>query len=105
MNPVLSGTIGENFADRWNGDGGLRNREFQTWHTQLVADLEALFADEHTKKDEGRVKRIFGEHGVQAWKNSMVAGGLMVGLLKTLPAEPRSNPQSPVPTGSRNQLA
>lgn len=105
MNPALSGTIGENFADRWNGDGGVRNREFQTWHTQLVADLEALFADEHTKKDEGRVKRIFGEHGVQAWKNGLMAGGLIGGLLKTLPAEPRSNPQSPVPTGSRNQLA
>lgn len=105
MNPTLSGSIGENFADRWNGDGGVRNREFQNWHTQLVADLEALFADEHTKKDEGRVKRIFGEHGVQAWKNSMMAGGLMGGLLKTLPAEPRSNPQSPLPTGSRNQLA
>jgi hypothetical protein len=34
-----------------------------------------------------------------------MAGGLIGGLLKTLPAEPRSNPQSPVPTGSRNQLA
>lgn len=105
MNPALSGTIGENFADRWNGDGGVRNREFQTWHTQLVTDLEALFIDEYTKKDEGRVKRIFGEHGVQAWQNGLTAGGLMGGLLKTLPVEPRSNPQSPVPNGSRNQLA
>lgn len=105
MNPALSGTIGENFADRWNGDGGVRNREFQTWHNQLEMDLEALFTDEHTKKDEGRVKSIFGEHGVQAWKNGLTAGGLIGGLLKTLPAEPRSNPQSPVPTGSRNQLA
>lgn len=105
MNPALSGAIGENFADRWNGDGGLRDREFKTWHAQLEFDLEALFADEHSKKDENRVKRIFGEHGVQAWKNGLTAGGLMGGLLKTLPAEPRSNPQSPVPTGSRNQLA
>jgi hypothetical protein len=105
MNPALSGAIGENFADRWNGDGGVRDCEFQTWHRQLVADLEALFADEPSKKDEGRVKRIFGEHGVQAWKNGLTAGGLIGGLLKTLPAEPRSNPQSPVPTGSRNQLA
>lgn len=105
MNPALSGDIGENFADRWNGDSGVRDREFQTWHRELVGDLEALFADQHSKKDEGRVKRIFGEHGVQAWKNGLTAGGLMGGLLKTLPAEPRSNPQSPVPTGSRNQLA
>lgn len=105
MNPALSGAIGENFADRWNGDGGVRDREFQSWHRQLVADLEALFADEHSKKDEGRVKRIFGEYGVQAWKSGLTAAGLIGGLLKTLPAEPRSNPQSPVPTGSRNQLA
>ncbi|WP_082608137.1 nucleotidyltransferase [Acidovorax sp. Root219] len=105
MNPALSGPVGENFADRWNGDGGVRSHEFSTWHAQLVTDLEALFADQHTKKDEGRVKRIFGEHGVQAWKDGLAAGGLMEGLLNTLPAEPRSNPQNPVPTGSRNQLA
>lgn len=105
MNPALSGDIGENFADRWNGDGGVRDREFQTWHRQLVSDLEALFSDEVSKKDEGRIKRIFGEHGVQAWKNGLTASGLMGGLLKTLPAEPRSNPLNPVPVGSRNQLA
>ncbi|MEG0717024.1 MAG: nucleotidyltransferase [Comamonas sp.] len=105
MNPALTGKIGENFADRWNGDGGVRDREFSTWHRALVADLEALFADEHSKKDEARVRRIFGEHGVQVWQNGLAAGGLLGGLLKTLPAEPRSNPQTPVPTGSRNQLA
>lgn len=105
MNPALSDSIGENFADRWNGDGGVRDREFQTWHRQLVEDLEALFADEHSKTDEKRVQRIFGEHGVQAWKNSLAIGGLFSGLLKTLPAEPRSNPRSPVPTGSSKQLA
>ena len=83
MNPALSGPVGENFADRWNGDGGVRSHEFSTWHAQLVTDLEALFADQHTKKDEGRVKRIFGEHGVQAWKDGLAAGGLMEGLLNT----------------------
>lgn len=102
MNPEMAA---ENFADRWNEDGGLRDGEFRTWHQALVADLDALFADEHSKKDEARVRRIFGEHGVEAWKNGLAAGGLLGGLLKTLPAEPRSNPQTPVPTGSRNQLA
>lgn len=105
MNPVLAGKFGENFADRWNGDGGVRDREFSTWHRALVADLEALFADEYTKKDEARIRRIFGEYGVQAWQKSRTATGLLSSLLKTLPAEPRSNPQTPVPTGSRNQLA
>lgn len=102
MNPEMGA---ENFADRWNGDGGLRDREFATWHQALVADLDALFAEEHSKKDEARVRQIFGEHGVEAWKNGLAAGGLLGGLLKTVPAEPRSNPQTPVPTGSRNQLA
>jgi hypothetical protein len=105
MNPALNGAQGENFADRWNGDGGVRNREFLKWHQDLVTDLDALFADEYSKKDEGRVRNIFGEHGVQAWRNGLAAGGLFEGLLKTLPAEPRSNPSTPVPTGSRNQLA
>ncbi|WP_375184292.1 nucleotidyltransferase [Aquabacterium sp.] len=102
MNPEMAA---ENFADRWNEDSGLRDREFKTWHQELVADLDALFAEEHSKKDEVRVRRIFGEHGVDAWKNGLAAGGLLGGLLKTVPAEPRSNPQTPVPTGSRNQLA
>ncbi len=106
MNPALSGIKGENFADRWNADGGLRSKEFTAWHQQLVADLDALFAEEHSKKDEKRVRGIFGEHGVEAWNNGLAAGGgLFGGLLKTVPAEPRSNPQTPVPTGSRNQLA
>lgn len=102
MNPEMAA---ENFADRWNEDGGLRSREFAAWHQALVSDLDALFADEHSKKDEARVRRIFGEHGVVAWKNGLAAGGLLDGLLKTVPAEPRTNPQTPVPTGSRNQLA
>ena len=102
MNPKMAT---ENFADRWNADGCLRNREFAAWHQALVADLDALFAEEHSKKDEAHVRRIFGEHGVEAWKNGLAAGGLLGGLLKTVPAEPRSNPQTPVPTGSRNQLA
>lgn len=105
MNPALAGHIGENFAERWNGDGGVRNKEFLTWHQVLLADLEAMFTDEYSKKDEARVRRIFGEHGVQAWQNGLAAGGVFGSLLKTMPSEPRSNPQTPVPTGSRNQLA
>lgn len=102
MNPEMAA---ENFADRWNGDGGLRDCEFMTWHQALLADLDALFAEGYSKKDEARVRQIFGEHGVEAWKNGLAAGGLLGGLLKTMPAEPRSNPHAPVPIGSRNQLA
>lgn len=54
-NPALTT---ENFADRWNSDGGVRVCEF-TWHRQLAADLEALFNDEFSKKNESHPQRLW----------------------------------------------
>ncbi|EER62183.1 conserved hypothetical protein [Acidovorax delafieldii 2AN] len=104
-NPALPGNAGENFADRWNTDGGLRAREFRTWHTQLVEDLEALFSEEYSKRSEGRVRAIFGEPGVKAWKDSQHKPGILGGLLATAPSQPRTQPQAPRSTGSRDTLA
>lgn len=104
-NPALPGKAGENFADRWNTDGGLRAKEFKTWHTQLVDDLEALFSEEYSKRSEGRVRAVFGEPGVRAWKDSQPKPAILSGLLATAPSQPRTQPQAPRSSGSRDTLA
>lgn len=104
-NPALSGTRGENFADRWNSDHGLRDHEFKTWHDRFMDDLEALFAEEYSRRSEERVRAVFGEHGVKAWKDSLPQG-VLGGLLSTIPAQPvKSQPQSPRATGYKDSLA
>lgn len=105
MNPALSTQNGENFAERWNRDDGARKNEFFAWHAQLKKDLEALFSDEHTKKNEQNIQNVFGDHGVKAWRAGLQATGALGGLLGALPAEPRSNPTRPIPAGSKDQLA
>jgi hypothetical protein len=103
-NPALTGKVGENFADKWNTDGGLRDHEFKAWHEQLMTDLEALFSEEHSKRSENRIRSVFGEHGVKSWKDSL-PGGVLSGLLAAVPAQPRSQPQAPRPSGYRDSLA
>lgn len=104
-NPALPGKAGENFADRWNNDGGLRAKEFKTWHARLVADLEALFSEEYSKRSEGRVRAIFGEPGVKAWKESQPKPAILSGLLATAPSQLLTQPQAPRSSGSRDTLA
>jgi hypothetical protein len=98
-NPMLTS---ENFADRWNSDNGLRAREFKTWHKQLADDLEALFTEEYNTKSEARIQSVFGQYGVDAWKASTPA---LQGLLAAIPGQPRTNPTSVRPQGSKNTLA
>lgn len=100
-NPALTT---ENFADRWNSDGGVRVREFKTWHRQLAADLEALFNDEFSKKNESRIRSVFGQYGVDAWKTASMPSALQ-GLLAAVPGQPRTNPSTVRPQGSKNTLA
>lgn len=104
-NPAMPGTKGENFADRWNTDGGLREREFKTWHNQLVIDLEELFSEEYSKRSESRVHAVFGDAGVKAWKESQTRPSILDGLLASAPLQPRTQPQVPRTTGSRDTLA
>lgn len=105
-NPALPGRAGENFADRWNTDGGMRAKEFKTWHERLVEDLEAMFSEEYTKRTESRIRAVFGAPGVQAWKDSQPSmPTILSGLLATAPSQPRSQPQAPRSSGSRDTLA
>jgi hypothetical protein len=103
-NPALPGKAGENFAEKWNTDDGLRNAEFNKWHEQLMVDLEALFSEEYSKRSENRIHSVFGEHGAKAWKDSLPQG-VLSGLLSTAPAQPKSQPQAPRPSGYKDSLA
>lgn len=103
-NPVMAGRVRENFADKWNSDEGAREREFSTWHEQLMVDLEALFSEKFSKRSENRIHSVFGDYGVNAWKISL-AQGVLGGLLSTAPAQAKSQPQSPRPSGYRDSLA
>lgn len=103
-NPAITGPRRENFAEKWNTDGGQRHQEFLAWHRQLLTDLEALFAEEYNKRSELRIQSIFGEQGVRAWKASLPSPALG-GLLAALPAQPKSNPTAPRQTGYRDSLA
>lgn len=99
-NPALPGARGENFAEKWNTDKGLRDSQFKAWHGQLMDDLEALFSEEYSKRSEIRIRGVFGEHGVKAWKDSSPQG-VLGGLLATS----TQKPQAPRPAGYRDSLA
>ncbi|WP_024679561.1 nucleotidyltransferase [Pseudomonas syringae] len=105
-NPAMQGAHIENFADRWNKDGGARNREFEVWHNRLTQDLEALFSEEYSKRSEERVRAVFGELGVQAWKNTQPSASpnILSGLLASS-GTASAQPQQPRKIGSRDTLA
>ena len=80
--------------------GGLRERQFKAWHARLIADLDALFSDEVSRADETKIRNIFGQAGVDAWKASQPRPeGVFGGLLLNPSA---GNPTRPASTGSRN---
>lgn len=95
----------ENFADRWNTDGGMRDREFMVWHQRLTADLEALFSEDYSRRSEQRIKNVFGQLGVDAWKASLPKPDVLQGLLATVPSRARTNPAAPTKVGSSSTLA
>jgi hypothetical protein len=82
-NPKLST---ENFADRWNNDQGARAREFKRWHKQLEVHLEALLTDEYSRSTEEKLRGVFGQAGVDAWRNSLGSSTDSMPLLKSLVA-------------------
>jgi hypothetical protein len=100
-NPKLAS---ENFAEKWNSDQGLRAGEFWRWHQRLQDDLESLLTDEYSKSNEAKVKAIFGQVGVDAWKASMAETQPTAPLLKGLVASSGievANPRMVTPV-SRN---
>ena len=105
-NPEL---VTENFADRWNSDQGARAREFKRWHSQLELHLEALLTDEYSSSAEGKLRSVFGQAGIDAWRDSLQIPGGGTPLLKSLVAaagvQPR-NPSIATPVGRKtNTLA
>lgn len=100
-NPTL---VDENFADRWNNDNGVRYREFTRWYGRLQDDLEALFEQSHSAPDEDRIRRVFGQAGVEAWKESRPRENGYTGLLGGLAAHASGNPDQPIKTGSKSTL-
>lgn len=105
-NPKLST---ENFADRWNNDQGARAREFKRWHKQLEMHLEALLTDEYSGSTEEKLRGVFGQAGVDAWRDSLGSSTEPMPLLKSLVAASGgqvANPNVATPISHRtNTLA
>jgi hypothetical protein len=56
-NPTVPG---ENFAERWNGDGGKRSEAFKTWCQCLAADMQIILLARESAAIRGKVRAIFG---------------------------------------------
>jgi len=97
----------ENFANKWNTDGGTRSREFSRWHKRLEEDLEALLVGDVKSADEARIRSVFGNDGVEAWKERLkheseeLSHGILAGLLA---ADPTRNLGAVVQSGSKGTL-
>ncbi len=104
LNPEL---LTENFADRWNSDEGQRAREFRRWHGQLTQHLEALLTDEFSTTTEAKLLSVFGQQGVDAWRDSLGQAAPSNDIFKgLLTSGLTSNPASVTPIGRRtNTLA
>lgn len=100
-NPALAG---ENFADKWNTDGGARRAEFMRWHGKLETDLEALLYQNARVPSEDKVRSVFGPAGLEAWKASRPKANVLDGLIASGMGASKTNPDRPVKTGSSNTL-
>lgn len=56
-NPTVEG---ENFAEKWNQDGGARYRAFVAWCSALSADLKTILALTEPREISNRVREVFG---------------------------------------------
>lgn len=100
-NPKLPG---ENFADKWNSDNGLRHAEFMRWHAKLETDLEALLYQSTRTATEDKIRSVFGVAGVEAWKASNPKTNIFDGLLSSAENLAGRNPAEPLRMGSSNSL-
>lgn len=100
-NPALAG---ENFADKWNTDGGVRHGEFVRWHGKLESDLEALLYQSARVPSEDKIRNVFGPAGLEAWKASRPKANVLDGLIASGVGAAKTNPDRPIKTGSSNTL-
>lgn len=94
----------ENFADRWNSDGGARHAEFMRWHRALESDLEALLGQSARVPSDDKIRSVFGGAGLEAWKAITPKSDVLSGLISSASAHTRTNPTQPVKLGSHNTL-
>jgi hypothetical protein len=94
----------ENFADKWNNDHGARQQAFMTWHRKLEADLDSLLHQDHRTPGEDRIRSVFGNAGVEAWKASKPKASVLDGLIGSAAGHTQVNPDRPVRPGSSNTL-
>ena len=59
-NPTVEG---ENFAERWNEDGGDRKEAFDTWCDLLISDLRSILTEQGDANISRRIREIFGCSG------------------------------------------
>ncbi|MBS0552676.1 MAG: nucleotidyltransferase [Proteobacteria bacterium] len=100
-NPKLES---ENFADKWNTDGGARHAEFMRWHVKLESDLDALLHQSHRAPSDDKIRNVFGTAGLEAWRASRPKANVLDGLIGSAAGLTKSNPGKPVKTGSSNTL-
>ncbi|WP_298409593.1 nucleotidyltransferase [Janthinobacterium sp.] len=100
-NPELHG---ENFADRWNSDSGLRAAEFKRWHARLETDLEKLLHQGTKTANEADIREVFGAVGVEAWKASQPKSNILDGLLLSSTGLTKFNPTTPIKPGTADSL-
>lgn len=94
----------ENFADRWNFDGGTRAAEFKRWHSRLEVDLDKLLHQGAKTAKEADIREVFGAAGVEAWRASRPTSNVLDGLLSSAGSSVKSNPTAPVKPGSSDTL-
>lgn len=100
-NPMLPS---ENFADKWNGDGGARARQFSRWHKRLEDDIEGLLHQGRANAGEEKIRAVFGQAGVEAWKASKPSAPILQGLLGTASSYVKTNPKTATTIGSTGTL-
>lgn len=94
----------ENFADKWNSDEGQRAKQFALWHKQLERDLDALLHQDEAYASEDKLRAVFGQAGVDAWKASKPKVSVMDGLLGSASPYIKTNPTAVTGMGSSGTL-
>ncbi|TDO06264.1 nucleotidyltransferase [Halomonas ventosae] len=81
-NPTVEG---ENFAEKWNDDGGERYKSFMAWASALSADLQTILSEKDPQAISKRVREVFGIPAPTDGGN---------GLTTIQPPAPRATPAS-----------
>lgn len=80
-NPTVHG---ENFAEKWNEDGGLRAQSFSRWCKLLATDMAGILDATDPVEIRKKVHQAFGTTGAERAPGS--SGGPLGGLAATKPA-------------------